>query len=211
MERMGEKSSQKLIDAIDRSRGRGLARLVNALSIRYVGNRVAQILADHFGSLENLREAEVEEITAIDEIGPIIARSVYDFFHGEQGRRIVEDLKSEDLLTQKETGDEPAIPREVKSVLEGKKVVVTGTLPSMSREEAHALIEQLGGRAVSSVSSKTDYLLAGEDPGSKLDKAKEHDIPIISEDDLKSMLQKEIDDTEGLRRAAEKTAPELFE
>ncbi len=211
MERMGEKSSQKLIDAIDRSRGRGLARLVNALSIRYVGNRVAQILADHFGSLENLRKAEVDEITAIDEIGPIIARSVYDFFHGEQGRRIVEDLKSEDLLTQKETGDEPAMPREVKSVLEGKKVVVTGTLPSMSREEAHALIEQLGGRAVSSVSSKTDYLLAGEDPGSKLDKAKEHDIPIISEDDLKSMLQKEIDDTEGLRRAAEKTAPELFE
>lgn len=211
MERMGEKSSHKLIDAIDRSRGRGLARLVNALSIRYVGNRVAQILADHFGSLENLGKAEVEEITAIDEIGPIIARSVYDFFHGEQGRRIVEDLKSEDLLTQKETGDEPAIPREVKSVLEGKKVVVTGTLPSMSREAAHALIEQLGGRAVSSVSSKTDYLLAGEDPGSKLDKAKEHDIPIISEDDLKSMLQKEIDDTEGLRRAAEKTAPELFE
>jgi len=183
LERMGKKSAENLLSQIEASKNRGLARLLNALSIRHVGARVAAVLAEHFRSIDELMAADVEQLAAINEIGPIIARSVYDFFHSPFGRETIEDLRK---MGVKMESAAPA--RRSRRPLEGKTVVVTGTLEKYSRDEINELIQRLGGRAASSVSSKTDFVVAGEKPGSKLQKARQLGVRVLSEQEFEELV-----------------------
>ncbi len=184
LERMGEKSSENLLAAIEASKSRGLARLLNALSIRHVGARVASVLAEHFHSMEDLQKATVEDLSEIQEIGPVIADSVHGFLDADFGRRTIEDLAAQGL---KMSAPRPARRNEGK--LAGKTFVVTGTLEKYGREEIQELITQHGGRAASSVSKNTDYVVAGEKAGSKLEKAGELGIPILTEQQFDELLK----------------------
>ena len=183
LERMGKKSAEKLLAGIEASKSRGLAKVLNAISIRHVGSRVAQVLAEHFGSMQALRSASVEEISEIHEIGDVIAQSVYDFLHSKYGEQTVDDLASVGVVMEA-----PRRKVVANGALAGKTFVVTGTLRERSRDEMHALIEKHGGRAASSVSKKTDYLIAGSDAGSKLAKAQKLGVPIIDEDELDALI-----------------------
>ena len=177
IERMGKKSSQKLLDGIARSKSRGLARLLNALSIRHVGTRVAAVLAERFLSIEQLQEASVEQLSEIDEIGPVIAKILPDFLDQALGRSTVDDLRALGIEMHA-----PQTTERKASAVSGKTFVVTGTLANYSREEIQQRITELGGRAASSVSKKTDYIVAGEKAGSKLDKARQLGIPVLDEE-----------------------------
>ncbi len=183
LERMGKKSSQNLVRNIQASKRRGLARLLNALSIRHVGRHVAQVLAQHFGSMDRLMQASQEELAAIAEIGPVIAQSVYEFLHSSRGREIIEDLRSQGVLMEEPRAEQPR-----EQPLAGKTIVVTGTLKNFTRDEIKQVIEQYGGRAASSVSSKTDFVLVGEKPGSKLQKAQQLGVPTVSEEEFLAMI-----------------------
>ena len=184
LERMGKKSAENLLAGIEASKQRGLARLLNALAIRHVGQRVAQVLADHFGSLEKLQQATLEELSEVNEIGEIIAQSVYDFLHSDYGRETIADLRSLGISMKGEKRSAPAGG----GALAGKTIVVTGTLQHYKRSEIEELIQRQGGRAASSVSKKTDFVVAGEEAGSKLDKAKELGVKVISEEEFRGMI-----------------------
>lgn len=181
LEKMGEKSAAKLISAINKSKENDLSRLIFALGIRHVGARNARILALHFKTMDALMAAREEEIAAVDEIGPIIAASIVRFFAQEQNKDIVEQLRTFGVnfvcKEEKQSGS-----------FDGKVFVLTGTLPTMTRSEASKLIEDNGGKVSSSVSRKTDFVLAGEDAGSKLDKANALGIAVIDEEEFKNML-----------------------
>lgn len=182
LERMGQKSADSLIAMIEASKSRGLARLLNALSIRHVGNRVATVLAEHFGSMAALQAASVEVLSEVNEIGPTIAASVHAWLASEFGRQTIADLAA--IGVQMElTGSS-----RLSSSLEGKTFVVTGTLQKYKREEIEALIHQHGGRPSSSVSSKTNYVVAGADAGSKLAKAQKLGVPVLTETEFEQML-----------------------
>ena len=183
LERMGEKSAQNLLRNIEASKQRGLARLLNALSIRHVGQRVAQVLAEHFRTMDRLQHASVEELAAVPEIGPVIAQSVYDFLHSRYGREVIEDLRRHGVRMDE---PQPLIARE--GPLAGKTIVVTGTLKNYSRDQIEEKIRQLGGRPSSSVSRKTDFVLVGEDPGSKLDKARQLGVPTLTEEQFEALI-----------------------
>jgi DNA ligase (NAD+) len=183
LERMGEKSADNLLEGIEASRGRGLARLLSALSIRHVGTTVASVLANHFGSIDGLEAATVEDLANVNEIGSIIADSVFNFLHSEYGQAIVNDLRS--LGIKMET-DRPAFASDK---LSGKTFVVTGTLVKFTRDEIHDLIRQHGGKASSSVSAKTDYLVAGEKAGSKLAKAEKLGVQVLTEDQFEALVR----------------------
>jgi DNA ligase (NAD+) len=180
---MGRKSADNLLDGVEASKNRGLARLLNALSIRHVGARVAAVLAEHFGSMEKLLAASVEELSEVNEIGPIIAQSIYDFLQSEFGRETIADLQS---LGVKMTAEKAAGGS---AKLQGKTLVVTGTLAKYGREEIEELIARHGGRAASSVSKNTDYLVAGEKAGSKLEKAKQLGVKVITEEEFEEMVE----------------------
>jgi DNA ligase (NAD+) len=185
LERMGQKSAQKLVANIEASKSRGLARLLNALSIRHVGTRVAAALAGHFGSMDELLQATEEELSEVEEIGPVIAASVYKFVHSEQGEKAISRLKDAKLdmsAPLKPRAAEPTGP------LAGKTLVVTGTLEKYKREEIEALIEQLGGKAGSGVSKKTDYLVAGAEAGSKLAKAEKLGVKVLTEAEFDELI-----------------------
>jgi DNA ligase (NAD+) len=158
--------------------------LLNALSIRHVGGRVASVLAQHFTSMKQLQAAKVEQFAEIHEIGDTIAQSVYGFLNSEHGRQAIEQLRAVGVTMESATRDEPVGQKP----LAGKTLVVTGTLSRYTRDEIHALVESNGGRAASSVSKKTDYVVAGENAGSKLDKARQLGIPVISEEDFEQLL-----------------------
>ncbi|MCA9248327.1 MAG: NAD-dependent DNA ligase LigA [Planctomycetales bacterium] len=184
LERMGAKSAENLISAIQASKNRGLERLLAALSIRHVGTRVAMLLARHFGTIDALHSASVESLGDVDEIGPIIAESVYQFLHSDFGQHVIDDLRSEGVSME-------ALERDTASgqgVLAGKTLVVTGTLSKYTRDEIQALISQHGGRASSSVSKNTDYLVAGEKAGSKLAKANQLGVQVLNEDEFVQLL-----------------------
>jgi DNA ligase (NAD+) len=183
LERMGRKSSEKLLEAVQDSRQRGLARLLNALSIRHVGLRVASVLAEHFGSMRALQEATVEQLREVNEIGPIIARSVHEFLHGPAGLAVVEDLRAAGVAMD----EGPRKSGVNAGKFAGKVFVVTGTLEKYTRDEIHAMIEQHGGRATSSVSANTDYLVAGSKAGSKLEKARSLNIQVLTEAEFESL------------------------
>ncbi len=186
LERMAEKSAQNLIDAIEKSKEQSLDRVIYALGIRFVGKTVARDLAKAFKTMDKLMDATEEELTSIDSIGPRIAESVVAFFSKTHNQHIVETLRSHGLTFEMEEHQETS------SRLEGKKFVLTGSLPSFTRKEATELIRKHGGDTTSSVSSKTDFLLAGEAAGSKYDKAKELGIPILNEEDFLNLIDEEI-------------------
>jgi DNA ligase (NAD+) len=176
LSRLGPKSARNLLEAIADSKKNDLARLLFALGIRHVGERAARVLAKHFGSLEKLMMVDTAELTAVPEIGPKIAASVTAFFAGEQNRRVIEKLVQAGVNTVSEK--EAA---EAEKLLAGKTFVLTGALRGFTRQQAQELIEKLGGRVSSSVSRATDYVVVGEDPGSKYDKALALGIAVLDE------------------------------
>jgi len=185
LERMGKKSADNLLQGIAASKGRGLARVLNGLAIRHVGARVSTILASHFGDVTSMRDATLEQLGDVPEIGPVIARSVYDFLQSEHGTATMADLAACGVdLTEKRQNAGAACDGPLKV----KTLVVTGTLLRFKRDEIEQLIGQLGGRAASSVSKKTDFLVAGENAGSKLDKARVLGVPVLSEDEFQAMI-----------------------
>ncbi len=181
LERMADKSADNVISTIDKSRTRPLWRLIAALGIRHIGGRSAQILAVHFGSLDALMSAKLEELESIDQIGPTIARSVYEYFREPGSRSVIDEL-----LAAAVTPEKPQRPASGR--LAGKTIVVTGALVSFTRRQVEEAIKQAGGKAVSSVSRKTDFVLAGKDPGGKLDSARELGVRVITEKEFEQML-----------------------
>ena len=182
IERMGKKSADNLKAAIEKSKKNDLSRLVYALGIRHIGQKAAKLLARRFPTMEGIIEASREEIAAIDGFGDIMAESVTDFFSLEKSRELIETLR--DLGVNMNSLEEIVDRR-----FEGKTFVLTGTLSKFTRAEASAIIEKLGGKTASSVSKKTAFVLAGEEAGSKLRKARELGIPVISEADFEEMTK----------------------
>jgi DNA ligase (NAD+) len=182
LERMGEKSAENLLQAIDRSRQPELARFIFALGIRNVGESTARDLARHFGRLENVMSASTDDLLRVSDIGPIVAQSLMDFFAESHNREAIAELRDAGVLWQEEE------PRHSEGVLTGLSFVLTGTLPTLTREAATLRIEAAGGKVTGSVSKKTDYLVAGSQAGSKLDKAQSLGIDILTEDGLLALL-----------------------
>lgn len=183
LDRMGEKSAQNILEALERSKQPTLARFIFALGIQHVGEHLARILADHFQDLENLAQASEDELQGIYEIGPEVAHSIYVFFQQEETRKLLEKLRQAGIQITR-----PEKAKKIKS-LAGKSFVLTGTLEKFTREEAKKLIEDRGGRVVSSISEKTDFLIVGDKPGSKLDKAKQLGIRLLNEEEFENMLK----------------------
>ncbi len=183
LERMGKKSAAALVEQIAASRSRGLVRVLNALGIRHVGPRVATLLSERFPTIEALQAASAEELASVPEIGEIIAASVHEWLQGDYGRRTIAGLRAAGVRL-----DVPEADRVAGGPLTGKTLVVTGTLAGFSRQEAEQAIRKAGGRASSSVSKKTDYLVAGEEAGSKLATAKKLGVPVIDEAELRRLL-----------------------
>jgi len=181
LERMGEKSAANVLREIGNSKKLPLDRVVYGLGIRFVGERTAQFLAEHFGEMSAIEKAGEEELQQVEEVGPRIAKSIVEFFAEPKNRELVEELRAAGLTMRgkkKERGTK----------LAGKTFVLTGTLPTYSRDEAKKMIEDAGGKVTGSVSKKTDYVIAGADAGSKLDKAKELAVKVIDEDGMRELL-----------------------
>jgi DNA ligase (NAD+) len=182
LERVGEKTADALVAQIERSKSAGLARVLLGLGIRFVGERTAQLLAEHFGSMDALMAASAEELEAVNEVGPKVAQAIVEFFAVEKNRELVRDLAS---LGLKMTAEK----RVKTSTLAGLTFVLTGTLPNLTRDVAKEKIEAAGGKVSGSVSKKTNYVVAGEDAGSKLDKANSLGVAVIDEDGLLRLLE----------------------
>ncbi len=185
LERMGEKSVDNLLTGIEESKTRPLWRLITGLNIRHVGTRNAQVLADHFGALDAIMAQTAESLAEVEDIGPVIAHSVHAFFNSEVGRKLVEELRGFGLNFGEPKKERPKVAG---GKLEGKTLVVTGTLSRYTREEINELIHEHGGKAAGSVSKKTDFLIAGENAGSKLEKAEKLEVAVISEDEFIKMI-----------------------
>jgi DNA ligase (NAD+) len=182
LERMAEKSAQNLLDEIAASKKNSLARLIYALGIRFVGERTAQLLAAHFGSMDKIADASEEELTGVTEVGPKVAEGILEFFSESANRKLIERLRAAGVNMK----DERAAPKSAKFA--GMTFVFTGTLTKRSREEAEALVASHGGKAGSSVSKKTNYVVVGADPGSKYEKAKSLEVPILDEAQFDKLL-----------------------
>ncbi len=181
LERMAEKSAANVIDAIEKSKTQPLWRLIAALGIRHIGGQSAQILADRFQSFDALMNAEKETLEQIDQIGPTMADSICEYFGDEKNSSVIKEMF--------DAGIKPLQPQKMRSdKLAGKTFVVTGTLENFSRQQAEAAIKQAGGKTSSSISKKTDYLLAGQSPGSKLQKAQNLGVKIITEKEFSEMI-----------------------
>ena len=181
LKKNGKKFAQNLIDSINASKQNDLYRLITALGIRHVGTKAAKILAKRYENMDNLLEATIESLNQVEEIGPIVANSIREFFEQEQTKDLLKRLKEAGInmsRLKEDDGDDR---------FSGKTFVLTGTLEKYSREEASNLIEKFGGKTSSSVSKKTSYLLAGEDAGSKLTKAQSLGVQIISEEEFNKM------------------------
>src|ERR1700690_1566775 len=182
LERMGEKSAENVLAEIAASKKLPLERVIYGLGIRFVGERTAQFLAEHFGSLDAIMKASAEELEEVNEVGPRIAESIVEFFADEHNRKLVNDLRKAGLTF---TGQK----KEKGTKLVGKTFVLTGTLERHTRDEAKKMIEDAGGRVSGSGSKKTDYVVAGSDAGSKLDQARELGVSVIGEAELEAMLR----------------------
>jgi DNA ligase (NAD+) len=181
LDRMGEKSEARIFEGLTQSKTKPLARVLAGLGIPFVGERTAQLLADEFGSMDALMAADTDTLQRAYEVGPKVAQSIHSFFASAHNRELVERLRAAGLtLTQ-------AAPRARTGPLAGKTLVVTGTLPSLSRAQAQALIVRAGGKAADSVSSKTSYVVAGEKAGSKLEKARALGVAVIDEEALRRL------------------------
>ena len=183
LERMGDKSAQNDLNEIERSKQLPLERVIFGLGIRFVGERTAQFLAEHFGEMNALMNASEEELQQVEEVGPRVAKSIVEFFSEPKNRELVEELRAAGLTLRgkkKERGTK----------LAGKTFVLTGTLANLTRDEAKKMIEDAGGKVTGSVSKKTDYVVAGSEAGSKLDKAKGLGVAVIDEEQMRELLSK---------------------
>jgi DNA ligase (NAD+) len=183
LDRFAEKSAANLVDNIEKSKNRPLPNLLFALGIRHVGFETAELLADHFGSIDAMAAASLEDLEGVPTIGPKTAESVFEYFHDEQNLRLVEKLRQAGVRLE----GEKTAARE--GPLKGTSFVVTGSLTSWSRNEVESMIKRLGGAVGSSVTKKTDYLVAGENPGSKLTKAQEYGTKVLDEDGFRALLE----------------------
>ena len=180
LERFADKSAQNILDEIENSKKLPLERVIYGLGIRMVGERTAQFLAEHFGSMEALEQASVEELQDVNEVGPRIAESIVEFFSIAANRKLVERLRAAGLTLKGQK-------KERGTKLAGKTFVLTGTLAHFTRDEAKKMIEDAGGKVTGSVSKKTDYVVAGSDAGSKLDKANELGVAVIDEKEMEKL------------------------
>ncbi len=182
LERMGDKSAENVLKEIENSKKLPLERVIYGLGIRMVGERTAQFLAEHFGNIDDLMNASEEELQQVEEVGPRIAKSIVEFFAEPKNRELVEELRAAGLTVRgkkKERGTK----------LVGKTFVLTGSLANYSRDEAKKMIEDAGGKVTGSVSKKTDYVVAGADAGSKLDKARELGVAVIDEKEMEKLVR----------------------
>ncbi|SHK14055.1 NAD-dependent DNA ligase LigA [Rhodothermus profundi] len=184
LEGFAETRARNLLHAIEASKRRALSRLLFGLGIRHVGKTTAELLVQHFASIDELAAATVDRLAAIEGIGPITAESIVDWFRVEDNRQLVEELKALGVNTQRLPEEAPA----AESPVRGKTFVLTGALPTLTRKEAEELIKKAGGRVASSVSRHTDYVVVGENPGSKYDRARQLGIPMLDEEELLRLL-----------------------
>ncbi len=188
LERMGKKSAENLLEQLESSKSRGLSRLLSGLGIHLVADSMADLLAKEFGTMEALRNASEKRLAQIEGFGPERAKSIHNWFHSDLGRELIDELQE---LGIKMSEEKKAAPAGAKGdALAGKTIVVTGTLTRYGRDEIEALIRQLGGKPAGSVSKKTDYVIAGEKAGSKLDKARDLGVKVISEEEFDKMIGK---------------------
>lgn len=185
LERMADKSAANVVAGIEKSKDTTLARFIYALGIRNVGEATARDLADHFGSLDRLLDANVETLQQVPDVGPVVAESIARFFAEAHNREVIEQLRAAGVHWIEHEGRAAAAPRP----LDGRTFVLTGTLPTLTRDEAKARIEALGGKVAGSVSSKTHYVVVGADPGSKAEKAAQLNVPMLDEEGLLELLK----------------------
>ena len=187
LERMADKSASNLLAAIEKSKQTTLARFIYALGIRNVGETTARDLARHFGSLDRILAADEDALMQVDDVGPVVAQCLREFCAEPHNLEVVEQLRAAGVVWAENPVEKTTQPVE-DSVLAGKVFVLTGTLPSMTRDEARAMIDAAGGRANATVSKRTDYLLAGAEAGSKLEKALKLGVAVIDEAQFRLML-----------------------
>jgi len=184
LEGFAETRARNLLRAIEASKRRPLSRLLFGLGIRHVGKTTAELLVQRFASIDELAAATIDELAALEGVGPITAESIANWFRVEDNRRLIEELKELGVNTQRLPEEAPA----AESPVRGKTFVLTGALPHLTRKEAEELIKRAGGRVASSVSRNTDYVVVGENPGSKYDRARQLGIPMLDEDGLLRLL-----------------------
>ncbi|HMO45870.1 MAG TPA: helix-hairpin-helix domain-containing protein, partial [Rubrivivax sp.] len=184
LERMADKSAANLLAALEKSKHATLPRFLYALGIRHVGEATARDLAAYFGSLERVMDAGEAQLLEVNDVGPVVARSIHTFFAQPHNREVVEQLRAAGISWVEHEGVAAAEPKP----LAGLTVVLTGTLPTLTRDEAKEKLETAGAKVAGSVSKKTSYVVAGEDAGSKLDKARELGVPVLDEAGLQAML-----------------------
>jgi DNA ligase (NAD+) len=185
LDRMADKSAQNLLAGIEKSKHTTLGRFLFALGIRHVGETTAKDLAKHFGALDRIMDATVDQLLQVRDVGPVVAQSIRTFFEQAHNREVVEQLRAAGVQWEEGEG---ALSLAGPQPLAGRTLVLTGTLPTLSRDEAKDLIEAAGGKVSGSVSKKTHYVVAGTEAGSKLDKANELGVPVLDEEGLKQLL-----------------------
>jgi DNA ligase (NAD+) len=186
LERFADKSAQNLLDSLEKAKHTTLARFIYALGIRHVGESTAKDLAKHFGALDPIMGASVEQLLEVNDVGPVVAEALHQFFAEAHNRTVIEQLRAPGRLSWPEGLPAPKAPQ---GVLAGKTIVLTGTLESLSREEAKALLEAAGAKVAGSISKKTDYVIAGAEAGSKLAKAKDLGIAVLDEAGMRKLLE----------------------
>jgi DNA ligase (NAD+) len=188
LDRFADKSAQNLFDSLEKAKKTTLPRFLYALGIRHVGESTAKDLAKHFGSLDPIMAASVDELLEVNDVGPVVAESLHNFFSEDHNQTVIEQLRAPGKVTWPEG---PPAPKAPQGVLAGKTIVLTGTLPELSREDAKEMLEAAGAKVSGSVSKKTDYVVAGAEAGSKLAKAEELGIPVLDEDGMRKLLDGE--------------------
>ncbi|MGA7817349.1 NAD-dependent DNA ligase LigA [Caballeronia sp.] len=188
LDRFADKSAQNLFESVEKAKRTTLPRFLYALGIRHVGESTAKDLAKHFGSLDPIMAASVEELLEVNDVGPVVAESLHNFFSEDHNQMVIEQLRAPGKVTWPEG---PRAPKAPQGVLAGKTIVLTGTLPSLSREDAKEMLEAAGAKVAGSVSKKTDYVVAGAEAGSKLVKAEELGVPVLDEDGMRKLLEGE--------------------
>ena len=183
---MGDKSARNLVDAIEKSKNNRLNRLIYALGIRHVGEHIADVLAKRFRSIDKLSQQALEDLTGVQEIGPVVAESIRDFFGNPVSKKVLERLAKAGVKTEEEA------PAGSSSKLAGRSFVFTGEFKDYSRTDAEQLVRDLGGNVSSSVGKKTDFVVAGENPGSKYEKAKKLGMKIIDEKEFNKIIKEKI-------------------